>query len=206
MFDSNYMIVPTRVEGIDILVPDARDVQDKYSRSAEKDAAVIFPYWTRVWPSAIALARFIKANDQIVAGKRILEIGAGIGLPSFIASASALTVKVTDHIPAAVELMKLNIQHTGSHNMVAGLLDWNTRIAADADLLLLSDVSYEPASFDPLFDLIERYLAAGSEILLSIPQRIVSGQFYELIHKDIISSVDHEIEDKRVIVAHLKRQ
>lgn len=35
------------------------------------------PYWSRPWPSAIALARRILQQPTLVAGRHLCEIGAG---------------------------------------------------------------------------------------------------------------------------------
>src|SRR5688572_33367426 len=52
--------------------------------------STLFPYTTlfrsQVWPSAIALSEFIVSNQQLVHNKNILELGAGLGLPSLVAS------------------------------------------------------------------------------------------------------------------------
>lgn len=44
------------------------------------------PYWCRVWPSALALARLILQNPKLVAGKSVCDIGAGLGLTGIAAA------------------------------------------------------------------------------------------------------------------------
>lgn len=38
------------------------------------------PYWAALWPSAVALASALLAQPQLVAGRRVCDVGAGLGL------------------------------------------------------------------------------------------------------------------------------
>src|SRR4051794_41804299 len=42
------------------------------------------PYWAELWPSGLWLARHVAGLD--LAGKRVLELGCGVALPSFAAA------------------------------------------------------------------------------------------------------------------------
>ncbi|RHY30257.1 hypothetical protein DYB32_004455 [Aphanomyces invadans] len=66
-----------------------------------------------VWPSAIKLATFIHHNQHLVAGKRVLELGAGTALPGLLAAKlGAAHVMLTDKDEVALrnarEAIKLN--------------------------------------------------------------------------------------------------
>ena len=193
------------VEGLQICIPAPMDVEDKYKNSAENNGDSSFPYWTRLWPSSIALARYIRAHYDEFPGKTVLEIGAGLGLPSFIVSSYASSVKVTDHIPEAITWLNENIKRLGLANIKAENLDWTAPLKEKADIILLSDVSYDPDSFEPLSLMIDKYLDQGSKVIVALPERILSGQFYNLIKLDIVDSTTYAIEDKRVVVASLER-
>lgn len=72
------------------------------------------PFWARPWPSGIALASYILENPHLVAGKRILELGAGVGLPSLAAALCGATeVVVTDREPLAIDCMLLSAARNG---------------------------------------------------------------------------------------------
>src|SRR5437868_1038756 len=59
----------------------SRDEEVAFLRS---DAATARPYGIVLWPAAIALAHELASRD--LAGKRILELGAGTGLPGIVAA------------------------------------------------------------------------------------------------------------------------
>ena len=44
------------------------------------------PYWTRAWPSSIALASLILSRPELVRGKRVADLGCGLGLAGMAAA------------------------------------------------------------------------------------------------------------------------
>lgn len=44
------------------------------------------PYWARPWPSAVALATALLQRPELVAGKTVAELGAGLGLAGIAAA------------------------------------------------------------------------------------------------------------------------
>jgi predicted nicotinamide N-methyase len=54
------------------------------------------PYWCFCWASGLALARYLAANPEWIAGKRVLDFGAGSGVAAIAAvKAGALEVKTS---------------------------------------------------------------------------------------------------------------
>ena len=51
---------------------------------AEYEEDERLPYWADLWPSGIVLARHLAGLD--LTGVRIIEMGAGLGLPSVVAA------------------------------------------------------------------------------------------------------------------------
>src|SRR5438445_13428675 len=70
------------------------------------DEDEFLPYWAELWPSGVALARAVAALD--LRGSRVLELGAGLGLPSLPAALGGADLLATDWADDAVELLRLN--------------------------------------------------------------------------------------------------
>jgi predicted nicotinamide N-methyase len=139
---------------------------------------ISFPYWSQVWPAAKALAEFILLHPAYTTKKTVVELGAGLGLPSLVAARYATSVFCTDHSPEAVITVAQSAQQLELQNFSSAVLDWNHLPAnLEADVLLLSDVNYEPAAFATLQQLIRRYLEKGTTVLLSTPQRLIGKEF-----------------------------
>lgn len=167
-----------------IYIPDYEQVKEVYEAILIDHPAEPFPYWAKLWPSSIALVQYLKANRIWIEHKNVLEIGAGLGLPSFMIAGYANSVQVSDYAPEAVELLEKNIQHLRLNNVQAMELDWNNvPDSINADVVLLSDVNYNPSQFDGLLQLITKLIAEGTIVLLSTPQRIMASPFVNAIQQ-----------------------
>ena len=60
-------------------------------------------------PAGYYLAEFFLANPHLILGKRLLELGAGVGLTGLVASASASSVHMTDYTSDTIANMRHNI-------------------------------------------------------------------------------------------------
>jgi predicted nicotinamide N-methyase len=182
------------VMGLELYVPDPDQVRTAYESGELRE----FPYWSKIWASARALASWLNEEPELIREKDILEIGAGIGLPSFIASSYASTVTVSDQLPDAVEWMDLNISKLGLKNTSTLQLDWKARPLPVAEVILLSDIGYDEENFDDIREMIIHYITAGSLLLMSVPCRIISARFIRLLEefvqaRSIVNSMETEI-------------
>jgi len=160
-----------------LLEPEAGAVQAWYEKE-KQNRDLLFPYWAKLWPAALALSRFIAANSSLVAGKEVLEIAAGLGLPSLVAARWAQQVTCTDIAPEAMTLANLSARQSGLHNFTTALFDWNeVPLSCSPGVLLLSDINYEPAAFERLHTFLTHFLEQGTVILLSTPQRLLAKPF-----------------------------
>jgi predicted nicotinamide N-methyase len=174
---------------LSILIPDPASIKITYDALVQTDADTPFPYWAKLWPASIALTDFLQSNIHWVENKKVLEIGAGIGLPSFSIATLAKEVLISDHAADAIVLMNENIKHLQITNVSAACLDWNhfpNDIKADA--ILLSDVNYAPEQFEQLLNLLKRFIADGSTIILATPQRIMGVPFITSLASFITAS------------------
>ena len=174
------MLFPLRLEtfaagdySVEFFVPDAVAVKEAYQKGW-----IPFPYWSQVWPAAKALAFFLLANPGYVREKTVLELGAGLGLPSLVAAGSASRVLCTDYVPEAVAIINRSAAHLSLQNFHAEVRDWRQMPAdINPDVLLLSDINYEPEVFSTLQTIISAFLQKRTTVLLSTPQRLMAKDF-----------------------------
>lgn len=179
-----------------LYIPAPDLVKATYESLLARDPATPFPFWAQRWPSSKAMASFLTTETNWIEGKQVLEIGAGIGLPSFIIANLTKGMIISDHARDAVELLEKNIAHLKLQHVKAMCLDWNNfPDDIKADTLLLSDINYEPGQFGPLLALVQRFLAEGTIIILSTPQRLTANPFVtELapyIKQSVLKTVAH---------------
>ncbi len=155
-----------------------------------------FPFWARLWPSAIALATFIQKSPHWVVGKQVAELAAGIGLPSLVAAKYAQQVWCSDLVPEAMDIAAKSAEHHGLRNISFHACDWNhLPEVLMPEVLLLSDVNYDPAVFGSLWVLLEGFLQKGATILLATPQRLMAKPFLESLSGYITDSYEEYIEE-----------
>ena len=132
----------------------------------------IFPFGYVLWESALALAERIAGEPHRVAGKRVLELGAGVGLPGLVAHSLGAEVWLTDHDAGVLQIARDNARRNGVGNIHAVTADWlNWTIDQQYDVILGADIVYESATWDAIERIFERNLAPQGQILLADPGR-----------------------------------
>jgi predicted nicotinamide N-methyase len=137
------------------------------------------PYWADCWPSARVLAEHIAARSG--AGRRLLELGCGIGLVSLAAAAGGFDVLATDYYADALQFASANAQRHALANVDTRLVDWRT-LPDDLgtfDVVAASDVLYEPAQPALVAAALDRTLSPAGLGLVSDPGRRFADAFID---------------------------
>lgn len=188
---------------VDLFVPDAQEVQEQYFQQKQMQADTPFPHWTRLWPSSFAMADFIHQHSEIVENRNVLELAAGLGLPGFVAARFAKSVCCSDYLEEAVITMEKSKKQLQLSNISCKKLDWNRLPEGlSADVLLLSDINYDPGQFDQLYQVFQGFLQQGTIILLATPQRLMAKPFIERLLPDCREQhemlVEHEGQEAMI--------
>ncbi len=161
-----------------LYVPQPEILQQQYLAMKAANPETPFPYWAKLWPAGIALACFIQQQPHYVTNKNVLELAAGLGLPSIVAAHKARHVLCTDISEEAMQVAAKSAALAGLQNMQCLPMNWNDIDEnITADTVLLSDVNYEPEVFETLLKVIEIFLKKGTTILLATPQRLMAVPF-----------------------------
>ncbi|HUZ98231.1 MAG TPA: 50S ribosomal protein L11 methyltransferase [Gaiellaceae bacterium] len=128
------------------------------------------PYWAELWPSGVALACVVAELD--LGGKRVLELGAGLGLPSLAAALRGADVLATDWADDAVTLLRENAKRNGIA-VRAERVRWDEPglllEGEPWDLVLGADLLYEERNATVLLELLPRL--GARDVLLADPGR-----------------------------------
>ena len=182
-----------------IYIPAYEAVKTIYADLLALDPATPFPYWAKVWPSAIALHNVLQKHPSLIKDKTVLELGAGIGLPSLLMANEANAIQVSDYNSEAVELLRKNIAHLQLQNVQALQMDWNNLPEnIDPEVIILSDVNYDPTQFETLTKLIEKFIHQGSTVILSTPQRIMASPFVQKLEGYIIERHEALVDENGI--------
>lgn len=186
--------IDTKQGSLQIAVPVETEIRKDYEANA---ASKLFPYWSRLWPAAFALTQYLDKHAALIANKTVLEIGAGLGLPSLVASRYASKVICSDYMAEPLLYAKQSAEWNEIVNIDFTLLDINS-FPEDiyADVVLMSDVNYEPRLFDKLTNLFNRYHEAGATVVLTTPLRLVTSEFTRMIETSFPNLSIELINDK----------
>ena len=138
---------------------------------AEQDSAFDTPYWAYCWGGGLALARHVLDRPEIVAGRRVLDLGAGSGLVAIAAAkAGASAVSASDCDPYALAALRLNAAANGVA-LAAVFGDVTAGPPPDVDLIMVGDLFYEGALAAEATAFLERCAEAGIDVLIGDPWR-----------------------------------
>lgn len=141
-------------------------------RLAAADPDFGSPYWARCWGGGLALARHVLDHPGAVAGKRVLDLGAGAGLVAIAAmKAGAARVLAVDVDPYAVVATRLNAEANAVivETRTADLTDGAP--PSDVDLVLVGDLFYDADLAGAVLPFLERCASAGVAVLIGDPWR-----------------------------------
>jgi predicted nicotinamide N-methyase len=166
------------------------------------------PYWAELWASAVALAHDLSLRS--LRGKRTLELGCGLGLPSIAAARAGGRVLATDWSPDAVLATAANAERNGVRVETLEC-SWATPDPLMArgpwDLVLASDVLYERRNAELLLRLLPQLVDLRGLVLIADPQRAASGAFLERVADDgWLLKTTGTPRSERVLIHRLRRR
>jgi predicted nicotinamide N-methyase len=144
------------------------------------------PYWSEIWPSGIALADAILTGPEAVAGRRVLEIGSGLGVTACAALLAGAELTITDYAAESLLLSRFNTLRNVGREPTAKRLNWR-RSALDVieisdgyPVILAADVLYEARDIEPFLRFVGALLAPDGLFWLAEPERPVAARFLEV--------------------------
>lgn len=160
-------------ESLSIFVPDSVAIHEAYKKQHT-------PYWAQVWHAAVGLCVFLQQHPEYVRHRTVLELGAGLGLPGIVVASIAKHVCISDKSEEAIAIAEQSVAHHQLSNVICKVFDWNDiKDIPIPEVVLLSDINYEPDAFAAVLKMINLFLANNCIIILSTPQRLMAKVFIE---------------------------
>jgi predicted nicotinamide N-methyase len=156
------------------------DLDGLLDRAAAHDPQAVdaIPYYAILWPAAHGLARHLWENRRGLPGRRVTELGCGLGLPAILAARLGARVLATDFHPDTGGWLLRNAALNGV-SLDYRALDWNAAAAPEtqdrrrpaSDLVIGSDLLYERRHIPALVCAIGALCAPGGHALIADPGR-----------------------------------
>lgn len=134
------------------------------------------PFWAELWPSSVALASWL--SPQNLAGRRVLELGCGVGLAGIAAALCGSCVLQTDYVPAALVMARYNAWRNRCLGMRWRLADWRAfPTFGRFDMIIGADILYEQRLHADLQAVLNRHLQPNGVAVIADPGRLAAESF-----------------------------
>lgn len=157
------------------------------------------PYWAFAWAGGQALARHLLDKPELVAGSRVLDLGAGSGLTAIaamLAGASSVLAADIDRVALAATL--LNADVNGCTVDVTGDDLLAKRPPEKFRVILVGDLFYERELAEHVLAFVDAAAAGGAVVLIGDPGRsyFPRGRFSQVAEHRV--PVTRELEDSEI--------
>jgi len=180
---------PLRVDYVDL---PGTDVTLRITRpyTVYTDGPKFGPYWGEIWPSGVILAEVIARDPHVLLGRRVLELGPGLGVTAVAALQAGADLVVADARPGSLDFCALNTLDNVGIEPKTVCVNWRKpsreffAVAGEGfSLVLAADVLYDYEDVEPLITLVERILAPGGELWLAEPGRNAAQDLVKTMRK-----------------------
>jgi len=164
---------------VNLVIETPPDLDALLDRAAEQNPQAVdaIPYYAILWPAAQGLARHLWQQRAGLAGKRVIELGCGLGLPSILAARLGAQVTATDFHPDTGQWLRHNAA-LNAVNLEYRALDWNDALLSpsvsrlpQADLVIGSDLTYERRHLPALVCALSALCGPGGCAVIADPGR-----------------------------------
>lgn len=175
VLDFNMVTIRDLDESIDILCAHFGEADQDQSLAEEH-----CPYFGVMWEAGIGLGQYL--TKDMCEGKKILEIGCGLALPSFVATRFGGEVIATDFhadVPIFLDINKKKNNIDFNYQV----MNWRSEIERTKntlgtfDLVLGSDILYESQHSLEVAKALIAFLNPGGKIILADPGRAYIQKF-----------------------------
>jgi predicted nicotinamide N-methyase len=160
------------------------------------------PYWAFAWAGGQALARYMLDNPELIAGRRVLDLGAGSGLTAIAGMLAGATHALAADIDAlALAAISLNaaanavaVETTAADLLAPGGDHW----ALECNMVLVGDLFYERPMAELVLAFIEAAGVRGADVLVGDPSRsyFPKKRFRQVAEYSV--PVTRELEDAEI--------
>ena len=136
------------------------------------------PYWGKIWEASILLAAYLIAQP-VVPGRKILEIGTGLGVSGLFAASCGHDVTLSDHKEEIIRFIRANTLLNNLDNVPVISVDW-TQPASNQlyDWIVGSEVVYHRSTYDSMVQFLQQSLKPSGTIFLAKSTSLPANVFF----------------------------
>lgn len=171
-----------------------------------------FPFWVKLWDAAMVLA-YVLGNQNDAPGKKLLELGAGLGAPGLAAAAAGYTVTLSDYEDIITDFQKVSAAASGLQGIEFIHLDWLEPPALEPfDVLAGAEILFREEFFQPLLKIFTSLLKPEGSLYLahdssrqSLPKFLrLADEFFDISIKK--QTIRRDGKARTIIVNRLRHK
>ncbi|MBI2519206.1 MAG: methyltransferase domain-containing protein [Bdellovibrio sp.] len=154
------------------------------------------PYFGQLWPSALGLAQFLAQRP--LHDVDMLELGAGLALPSMIAAQRGAKVVASDFHQDVKAMFNFNCRHNQLErfNLNYYSLDWRESLVTQRfSVVMASDVLYEGRHPEEVASALTRWCLPGGKIIVADQGRGQLQRFVSIMEQQ---GFVHEVQIEKI--------
>ncbi len=161
---------------IPIVIKTKRDISDETPLDKRDDESLGWGYWDRIWPSEVALSEYLIQQffPLKLKGKKVLEIGCGVGLAGVVAARLGASTTFSDMVPITLEGVKETCQLNHVTNFDTCTLDWfdPSSLKDTYDIVIGSEIFYDDKNVPGISNLLQKAINSGGQGIFCDPNRL----------------------------------
>ena len=136
------------------------------------------PFWGKIWEASILLAAYLTAQP-VLPGRKILEIGTGLGVSGLFAAAHGHQVTLSDHTEEILKFIRANVLLNDLHNVSIINVDWREPAGEQRyDWIVGAEVIYHRPTYDDLVRFLLQTLKPHGTIFLAKSTSLPADTFF----------------------------
>ena len=173
-------IVPITVSGLSLRclrIADLDEIILERLETTDLNGAEL-PYWGKIWEASILLAAYLIAQP-VVPGRKILEIGTGLGVSGLFAASCGHDVTLSDHKEEIIRFIRANTLLNNLDSVPVISVDW-TQPASNQlyDWIVGSEVVYHRSTYDSMVQFLQQSLKPSGTIFLAKSTSLPANVFF----------------------------
>lgn len=112
-------------------------------------------HWSHIWPTSVALSRWLLDQEGESLPRSAKELGCGMGLVSMTLAHLGIDAEGTDREPVALAFAAANAKRNGLTHFTVTHLDWSEPEGKPTQLMVAADIMYEKEAPARVFGLVQ---------------------------------------------------
>ena len=136
------------------------------------------PFWGKIWEASILLAAYLTAQP-VLPGRKILEIGTGLGVSGLFAAAHGHEVTLSDHTEEILRFIRANVLLNNLSHVPIINVDWTEPAGEERyDWIIGAEVIYHRPTYDDLVRFLQQTLKPHGTIFLAKSTSLPADTFF----------------------------